>query len=940
MFFMAADLMVESRKQSASTDSFDMMCRANAFCQKRAISRDFDSSSKDLIAAINTSAEHDVSAAIAAAEYAGSRLAGLRGAGSQSVTLGIGVKRRGPKKQEADNKRKTQSVETVSHARKTWRGASNGGRRFNRGNKRFFYGKKKIKDENPLVSLNDDPQTSNVADDEFDESFFVQKETHPPVFSQSQYDDAQRKIATLCSQLTDEFLLSTLLDVFGLHSFRTGQKETIQRVIRGDSTLLILPTGGGKSLCYQLPAFLLPGTTVVVSPLLSLIRDQQTRCPVQLNAQSLHSGLSRDAESHVLQDVRAGKCKLLFIAPERLTNRRFLAAMSEMPFIPLLCIDEAHCVSMWSHNFRPAYSRILPNIAKRLRVRCVLGCTATATRCTRNSVLKAFNMASDCLVEYSCVRENLYLTVFCPDYDPLTSEEGKARGKWSRSLSSAVLSENARKKVSWQDPRKLEALVRLLTSQRLQTRPVIVYTATKYVAELVSKHLVDHRIRSGVYHAEMPLPVRNEVQKRFFADDLRVVVATTAFGMGIDKENIAGVVHYDLPKSLESFAQEVGRAGRDGSQSLCCAFVHPRDLLRARTLAHSDACTIDSILGVLRTIFDGQYVGAEVAIKDSDSDTLFDLKPEVLETIVTRLQLDFGHVDVLPPMYCTCTVGFLREPKPAERSPLIQFVRTCPLGKFGNHQFNLIEASKSLQMSSLELKEQLSMLSSQKTVVTSFSERAVAVRVSSFPTDLASLAHSLSATLSAEETVREWQADMCFRALSKCAKNSIDEITNAGDESLEGWSSVLRSDLAYYFSQARSPAEMLDNTSDATNNDVSLEEDDLKEWKELFLPGEMSDECTHVRSATLDFTRRFDLPTMKGVLRATEEEQGLVIPGGKARVKALAITRVFHALASPRMDRRDWCFNPYWGRFRHIEFNWLRATVLNVLQENALQPHS
>ena len=330
----------------------------------------------------------------------------------------------------------------------------------------------------------------------------------------------------------DNAINLTLRDVFGFTTYKPGQREVISLVAGGRSAAAIFPTGAGKSLCYQLPALHEPGMTLVVSPLLSLMKDQVAFLRSRnIAAASLDSSLSADDYRQTLEAARSGKLKILMIAVERFKNERFRAQLRQMT-LSLLVVDEAHCISEWGHNFRPDYLKI-PIFQKTFAIPKVLLLTATATPAVVDDMCAKFGIDRGHVVATGFYRDNLLL-----DVRP-AAQKDKDR------LLCGVLSE---------DPHG----------------PAIVYVTLQKTAEQVAAMLKSQGVRAEAYHAGMQSQDREAVQDRFMAGQSDVVVATIAFGMGIDKENIRKVVHYDLPKSLESYSQEIGRAGRDGGPALCC----------------------------------------------------------------------------------------------------------------------------------------------------------------------------------------------------------------------------------------------------------------------------------------------------------------------------------------------------------------------------------
>jgi ATP-dependent DNA helicase RecQ len=318
--------------------------------------------------------------------------------------------------------------------------------------------------------------------------------------------------------------LKILTEVFGYKSFRSYQQEIVERVIAGQDAFVLMPTGGGKSICYQVPALCLPGTALVVSPLISLMKDQVDALHENGVAAACYNSTLGEVEARrVLADLHNGKLKLLYVAPERLLSDGFLERIKTLS-ISLFAIDEAHCISQWGHDFRPEYAQLgvlrelFPEIP-------MIALTATADHQTRGDILSRLRLEDAACFLAGFDRPNIRYTV-------------------------------AEKKNPFQQ-----------LSSFIASRPDeagIVYALSRKRVEEVAKKLEAAGVKAAAYHAGLSDRLRHKVQEQFLRDDVKVVVATVAFGMGIDKSNVRFVVHYDLPKSIESYYQETGRAGRDG----------------------------------------------------------------------------------------------------------------------------------------------------------------------------------------------------------------------------------------------------------------------------------------------------------------------------------------------------------------------------------------
>jgi ATP-dependent DNA helicase RecQ len=400
-----------------------------------------------------------------------------------------------------------------------------------------------------------------------------------------------------------------LREVFDFGAFREGQADVVDRLLAGKSVVAIFPTGAGKSLCYQLPALMLDGVTVVISPLIALMKDQIDFLVAKgVAAARLDSSLDAAGARDVYQKLRDGSLKLLYVAPERLANERFLATLSRLT-IPLLAVDEAHCISEWGHNFRPDYLKLAP-LARRLKVGRVLGLTATATPPVAKQIAAAFEVADEDVVRTGFYRPNLALIV--------TPAPDAAR----RDLLVSHIMKRPR-------------------------GPTIVYVTLQRSAEDVAVFLNGNGIDAAAYHAGMDAEDRHRVQDEFMASDAKVVVATIAFGMGIDKSNIRYVYHYNLPKSLENYAQEIGRAGRDGKPSTCEMLACADDLVTLENFTFGDTPTPQAVAGILRDVLSQ---GERFDVSMSELSSTHDTRPLVVETLLTYLELD-GYLASTGPFY-------------------------------------------------------------------------------------------------------------------------------------------------------------------------------------------------------------------------------------------------------------------------------------------------
>ncbi|MFA5879086.1 MAG: RecQ family ATP-dependent DNA helicase, partial [Candidatus Margulisiibacteriota bacterium] len=405
---------------------------------------------------------------------------------------------------------------------------------------------------------------------------------------------------------TTTSLKQELANYFGFTDFMPGQEPIIELLLHGKSAVAIFPTGSGKSLCYQLPALFLPGITLVVSPLLSLMKDQLDYLQRQnIPAARLDSTLQKDEYNQVLAQARSGELKILMISVERFKNERFRYQLKNLP-ISLMVVDEAHCISEWGHNFRPEYLKI-PLYQKEYGIKQVLLLTATATEQVQADMAKKFNIPVENFVVTGFYRKNLFLKV--------TPVEFKHKDDL------------------------------FLTKLIDNSEPAIVYVTLQKTAERVADLCNQRSIPAVAYHAGLGAEERERIQTQFMCGQINVIVATIAFGMGIDKKNIRKIIHYDLPKSMENYSQEIGRAGRDQENALCEVLANKDHINILENFIYGDTPEEANIKQVLKLIKANPAKNWEIKFNTLSNEVDIRLLP--LKTLLVYLEME----EIILPRY-------------------------------------------------------------------------------------------------------------------------------------------------------------------------------------------------------------------------------------------------------------------------------------------------
>jgi len=397
-----------------------------------------------------------------------------------------------------------------------------------------------------------------------------------------------------------EQLIELLKKHYTFTSFRRGQEEAIDNVLEGKDTLVIMPTGGGKSLCYQLPSLVLPGLTLVISPLIALMKDQvDSLNKINIPATFINSSISQDEATQRLEEAASGVYKLVYIAPERFYNSEFIKHLHNLK-VSLFAVDEAHCISQWGHDFRPSYRR-LDLAVEACGKPPVIALTATATPEVRADIITQLKLKTPAQIVTGFARPNLQFGV-----------------------------------IETTDNEKPRIVIEVI--QSLGEGTGIVYVGTRAKSDRLLEALLAEGVEAVGYHAGMTIDERKWVQESFMTGRAQVIVATNAFGMGIDKKDIRFVIHYDLPGTIEAYYQEAGRAGRDNEPSVCLLLYHPRDRYLREFFIRGDNPTPELIRDVYRYLTKSEdksvlvtYADIKAATDDESPEMAIGTSVKILE---------------------------------------------------------------------------------------------------------------------------------------------------------------------------------------------------------------------------------------------------------------------------------------------------------------------
>lgn len=644
--------------------------------------------------------------------------------------------------------------------------------------------------------------------------------------------------------ISTELMVRVLKETFGVDDFRSGQETAIRRVLASENTLLILPTGGGKSLCYQYPTLCWKrGLTIVISPLLSLMADQISNLPSCLCGVSLSSHTSPSDTQANLTKLKSGQARILFISPEKLASQNFLDLFSSYCLtVNLVCIDEAHCISTWSHNFRPAYLSIYKHAVTRLRAKRVLALTATATALTAHSISELLHIPNDGVLRHHPLGQHLELQVHTP-------------------------------------VERHDLLDSLLKSSPLaSTGSVIVYVMFQRQADDLATYLQHRGVSAAAYHAGKSASERKRVQALFLTHQVRVMVATVAFGMGIDHKDVRAVIHFGMPKSVENYVQEVGRAGRDFLPSVCHLLYHPSDLALLRSLAHSDTQDRPAVKSLLLELFqssNSMELPYHVSLPIDETEVKYDMRQSTLSTIFTWLANE-EIATVLPNCFAFCDIAFHGHAIEKLKLESRLIMHCFALGKRAKGVLTvpLDRVAKRRRIPVTTLCQQLS-------------EVAPALQLS---VSFKGMAFNLQIRKTIEDQMLDEIIDKITANIKQIETVAVQKINDMHHIITQDLNVPLHDKIRSYFEDEKSEGSIeLQSGSNGNPKNVPLA----------------------FSNATLQ--TQYDIsPANMAILRA--DVRVFLSQNGDRITTARQVARIFHGISSPQFPKEDWQTNKFWNK--------------------------
>ena len=662
---------------------------------------------------------------------------------------------------------------------------------------------------------------------------------------------------------TSSELRKMLKQKFGHDEFRGSQLDTIVQILSGKSCLNIMPTGMGKSLCYQLPAFLMTRPVVVISPLIALMQDQCAAAPPELNAAVLWSGQTPGDALQILSNVRQGTTKLLFISPERASNEILLEALRPWLPLQLLVIDEAHCISEWGHSFRPSYYRLGKVIRSQMPSQSILALTATATLTTEACITQILDIPKANTFRHKGMHPNLRLKVEAID------DFGQ---------------------------RKWEVISKKILPQLKACRRAILYCSFRRDADTLARVLVVGGIRAKSYHSGVFMAERERILSSFAKGTLNVVVATTAFGMGINIAHVDAVYHVSMPRSLEEYVQQIGRAGRSGDVADCLCFLNKSDFLTLRSLASNPYVRPEAVGTIVDAIFptkDARGVG-EYRVLDLRKILAGKIPEETIESIICYLEnLETPLLHFVGQVPLKARVSFYAKRPEEMDDPIVQTIlKACPKPRQGVYHVEVSKMCTESGASPAKNFQELSAMSKRRLIGFQPSkERGLCYRIESTSISRTDIVKEVSDWLQRMNSMIIHKLDIAYKAFE------VASSTPGGPDAKDD---ALRTIVDHYFAE---PGDDFDKFLDGVVSSSGVDAELVKS----------GDEST-VSAARL-------------VLRRAKEHN--------IDVTSVEICAILHGIMSG-MDKTkslQQIMSLFWGRLKHVDHRDVLAAAERAIVE-------
>jgi len=686
-------------------------------------------------------------------------------------------------------------------------------------------------------------------------------------------------------------LLKSLKLMSGFTSFKPAQLDAISLIMNGKSTLVSIPTGAGKSLTYQVPAFVIrcwfalhgpsnpnlrQNLVIVISPTISLMYDQMRCLPSTIRGACINSSASYADQKETFNRLSNDLVDVLFISPERLLCPSFSGFVNggNMPPVRLICVDEIHCVSEWSHNFRSAYIALPLQLKSMFGDPVILGLTATSTSKARKDIFSVFGITQEVLINNSCVaiRENIKCTISRTDNKDLD-------------------------------------LIKLLESPTYKNlKSIIIYTMFQNQADRVSVLLARKGMRAESYHGGKSVKDRQSIQKRFMAGKIEVLVATIAFGLGVNKKDVRSVIHYSLPKSVENYVQEIGRSGRDGLDSFCHLFLTKDDYVKQRCFSYSDGVEEASIWRFLLKVFGSSGPDFKpsrnniISLNLQDIECDFDMNETQISTLLQYIVLeDRKWIDDFGVFFAEYKIHFTKTalPELAKTNPFVDLLcKTYPGTSKSTFEIDTLSFSRNLGISTQEFNQILIKLKAKREIFFETSNKSFFVKLGKIDRSdedayddlLETLKSNLCTKLAQLEKVKVDKIEEMYSCMNQHSYQSITHAIEKGD--------------------VENRVDFENRISEYFND---MRDEDLAEDEELL-----------EKAASVRPNLHLDI-------------KQFIIQNKDTVSNARIVARIFQGISSPKFPSAEWSRSSFWNKYPFINFQDLHRLAQKVLNDIRLK---